>query len=432
MTDATPSLLARLGRWLVGDGSSEVLLQRFCLAIIAIGIVLRVHDLSFPPHLTFDEHHFVKNAENYLAHRADWNDHPPLGKLLMVLGIRWLGDNAVGWRIVPLVCGCCSVALAYGIGLAAFRNRSAGYIAAALLALDGFFVAYSRTALLDGMLTAAVLAAGFLLLDARSWWHALLAAMFIGVAASIKWTGITLVVPFLFAVLVLGKAPRLSVLALAVVPVIYFAQYSVGLYLARVPYGVLAVYRETRRLFLQQAAATAFEHPLCSEWWWWLVMVKPIVMRFDRFGDRIRVMSSIGNPLAWFASTAAIALALLGLLAAGARAAWARVKRAAAPTGFFAERWQSLTLLLLLWLAPLLPWMLYGRDSYFYHYLPAYGFALCLLGGLIARLFAYRPWLGWAALVPFIVSGLVYVRFSAQIPVKEETYETLVFLKKWK
>ena len=38
-------------------------------------------------------HHFVENARNILATRSDWNDHPPLGKLLLAIGIVALGER---------------------------------------------------------------------------------------------------------------------------------------------------------------------------------------------------------------------------------------------------------------------------------------------------------------------------------------------------
>jgi Dolichyl-phosphate-mannose-protein mannosyltransferase len=55
-----------------------------CLGLLCLGVLWRLVELDYPRTFSFDEHHFVSNARNYIAHRADWNDHPPLGKLVLV------------------------------------------------------------------------------------------------------------------------------------------------------------------------------------------------------------------------------------------------------------------------------------------------------------------------------------------------------------
>ena len=63
-----------------------------CAVLMLLGVVLRVAFVEFPARIVYDESHFVENARNYLAHRADWNDHPPLGKLIIAASmttLRW-------------------------------------------------------------------------------------------------------------------------------------------------------------------------------------------------------------------------------------------------------------------------------------------------------------------------------------------------------
>src|SRR6185436_1898052 len=135
------------------------LLVSVCAALVVGGVWLRAQHLMFPPNLSFDEHHFVENARNYLAGRADWNDHPPLGKLLIALMIRLRGDNAVAWRTAPLLFGFGTIVLAHELARRLFQRWQAGLVAAAFVAAEGSLIAYSRTALLDGMLTFFCLAA---------------------------------------------------------------------------------------------------------------------------------------------------------------------------------------------------------------------------------------------------------------------------------
>jgi dolichyl-phosphate-mannose--protein O-mannosyl transferase len=50
-----------------------------CLGLLCLGVLWRLIDLDYPRTFSFDEHHFVNNARNYIAHH-----HPPLGKLVLV------------------------------------------------------------------------------------------------------------------------------------------------------------------------------------------------------------------------------------------------------------------------------------------------------------------------------------------------------------
>ena len=428
-----PTFIARAVNWLRDFRNPDRALARVCVAAIVVGMLLRVHDFSFPDKFSFDEHHFVLNAQNFLAHRADWNDHPPLGKIILALGIEWLGDNSVGWRIMPILFGLSSIWLVYQLGVSVFRSRSAGLIAAAFVALDGFFISYSRTALLDGMLAALVLAGCLVAVDARKPWHVAMAALLTGIAASVKWSGIVVAMPLTIAVLLLGRAPRWSIVYLGLVPLVYYVQYAFGLANSDAPWGPATVYRETMRLLGLQLNATTFEHPLCVKWYWWLIMIDPIVLRYDQVGERLRIMNSMGNPLVWWSATAALGVTLVGLAGAGLR--WATGASRAATSrffGYFGERWQELLLLFSMWLAPVLPWILFGRDSYYYHYLPAYGFALCLLAGLVAHLYETRRWLAGILLSIYFTVGIAYAPFAAQLPVKEAYWRSMMLINKWR
>ena len=147
----------------------ERLTQVLLLALIAGGAAARLYDFGYPNELTWDEPHFVENARNILAGRSDWNDHPPLGKLLIAAGILAMGDQGAGWRLAPLLLGLALIGLAYALGASTFRSKTAGLYAAAFIAASGFVLAFSKTALLDGMLATMMVAAALVLWRARSW-----------------------------------------------------------------------------------------------------------------------------------------------------------------------------------------------------------------------------------------------------------------------
>ncbi|HEX3597155.1 MAG TPA: phospholipid carrier-dependent glycosyltransferase, partial [Polyangiaceae bacterium] len=101
----TKNIFSSLRRSIRRDGPLFLL----CAALVALGTWLRAVDLGFPPSLTWDEHHFVLNARNYITHQHDWNDHPPLGKLLIVPWLLLLGDSSRSFRMNSFVFGLLAI-----------------------------------------------------------------------------------------------------------------------------------------------------------------------------------------------------------------------------------------------------------------------------------------------------------------------------------
>ena len=339
------------------------------MSLIVAGIAIRAYDLGYPETLVFDEHHFVKNARNYMAARSDWNDHPPLGKLLIALGMRVEGDDSFGWRLAALVFGIALILLAYLLGAATQRTREAGLYAAAFVAASGFAVVYSRTAHLDGMLTAMMAAAALAVWRSRTRLGMLSAACLIGLAASIKFTGVVLAIPWaVVSIRRFGIERRtLALLAggFALMAGTYVALFSLGLSMAGEAYGVADVGRKSLELLQHHLGLDDWKHAATSRWYTWFIPLNRIDMHYVREGNIIRALTTAANPVLWWGVNVAVIWS--------AYLTWRRKD---------AVKGQSY--LLLLWLVPLLPWIFTNRDSYIYHYLPSYAFGLVLLGVVVA------------------------------------------------
>lgn len=396
--------------------SSGRVLEALCALLITAGVLVRLHALEFPAAFIFDEHHFVENARNYLAGRADWNDHPPLGKLLIALAMKLLGDTSTSWRIPAVLCGLATIAL---VGLATARlarDARAGWLASAFVAADGFFISYSRVGLLDGQLVLCCAVA--LLLCTLQWrplvWMA--AGVVAGVACGIKFSGVG-VVAMLAAWCLL--APRLSwrarLAAMTTVGVtavaVYFAQFSVGLALTGKAWGAGAVIDATRGLVQHHAALTEMKHPWTSSWLTWFAPTRPIVMGVfaDETGER--VLSSLGNLALWWAADAVL-LSVLGVVAwRGLRAVLTPGEATSwTPAAFVGANGRHVLLLLAGVAGFIAPWVLSRRDSYLYHYLPAYFFMVALLAAFVGWLARFKP----AAALGFVL--LVVLVFALYGP----------------
>ncbi|MDQ2674111.1 MAG: phospholipid carrier-dependent glycosyltransferase [Chloroflexota bacterium] len=220
------------------------------LVVVAAGGGLRFWHLDRPHQLVFDETYYVKQAASYLqvGYELRWNAdatppvdatfnrgtpdvfldepdfvvHPPVGKW-MIAGGQWLlgADNPWGWRFASATVGTLSLLMIGLIARRLFRSALLGVVAALLLAIEGHHYVHSRTGLLDVFLMFWVLAAfGCLLVDrdagrralsrrieagagvgglgpwtgVRPW--RLAAAVCLGLAVGVKWSGLYFVVVF--------------------------------------------------------------------------------------------------------------------------------------------------------------------------------------------------------------------------------------------
>src|SRR5690606_15381462 len=245
-----------------------------------------------------------------------------------------------------------------------FALPVAGLLAAALLAADGFAIAYSRAGLLDGYLAAlgvlALLVAGprpspwtavvgggvagraralkmsgvavlvppacarpGLLAGAvarpgalarlvashrPSPWTAVVGGGVAGLALAIKFSGVAVLVPLVLAPLLAGYPKRrtgaLGALTVVVALGSYTALYALGLSIAGQPASVANVFAETRRLFEHHAVVTEMKNPATSGWVTWAVPLRPLWLGYHEGLGSVRALTSLGNPLVWWSAVA--------------------------------------------------------------------------------------------------------------------------------
>ncbi|WP_446218218.1 dolichyl-phosphate-mannose--protein mannosyltransferase [Micromonospora sp. IBHARD004] len=236
--------------------------------VVLIAAILRFVGLSGPNGKIFDEIYYARDAYGLIDRGVEWNYkdngpsyvvHPPLGKWLIGFGEWAFGYQDAetkisvpghlmttapefGWRFAAAVAGTLSVLLLVRIGRRLFRSTTLGCAAGLLLALDGFHLVLSRTALLDIFLLLFVLAAfGALVLDRdarrrrwaraldagldpsrpgragrpssgwRDWpWWRLLAGVLLGCACAVKWSGLYFVPAFALLVILWEVGVRRS------------------------------------------------------------------------------------------------------------------------------------------------------------------------------------------------------------------------------
>ena len=445
------------------------------MAIIGLSFGLRFWQLTRFSDLVFDEVYFVKFAQAYLAGTPQFDAHPPLGKYLIAIGI-WLSAHVpfISWPFATVVnpdtglspfsyrwmnalIGSCIPALVMAIARTLCRRQPAKRQIFVLLcgffvAIDGLFVTESRYALLNiymvffGLLghwlwlQAAVLAAAGE--RARGNAYRLLAGIALGGAIAVKWNGLGYWLSlFLWDALrqrawhKQGKALRHYLLEGLIygglVPALTYSLiwwphlYLTGEGLAHVHTQLLS--------FHHQLAAVG--HPACSKWYTWPLLIKPIAYWYETAGTQAYTVNNLGNPALWWLSSAAIALLLIEQILTIATKL--RSLASLRPTPLSADTVSSLnTYLLIGYIANWLPWIVVGRCTFIYLYMPAAIFSFMWLAWLLSEWLQSNNGspsrtIGIVMIGVIILAGAFWLPLSLGTPLSLESLQLRWWLRSW-
>ncbi len=448
MTTASPSLPSDLEKRsrkpkerLRSRGRTERLSTYLLAGLIAFGLFLRIYRVDLPETFTFDEALFVKNAHHYLIGAPDENDHPPLGKILMALGHLAFDYNSLGWRFTSLCFGVLAVYIAFLLGEALFDHRRAGYFAAALVSADGFFIAYSRAGLLDGVLCCFILWTLLAAVTAKSFTDVLLTGVLLGLATSIKWSGAFAVFPAALALVLLQRLPLHWVLGLGVSLIVHAVVWMIGLRMTSKPDDLASLWTVIQKLFEHHLALGNRQNELASRWYSWIYLYHPIVVKLSAAGIKSRYASSVGNPLIWaLASLSVIALPVyFGLRRASLRFGPELRRRLpklpelpTLPQLLEPRAVRAVLVLASGWLMLMSPWMVArGTYTFYYHYLPSYACAVLVVAGGLAALERKRPDTVFAVLWLSVMVVAYFTPVWGEFPISERSANRRLLFKPW-
>lgn len=416
--------------------------RRWVLAIAIFGVLatllgvwLRFYWLSYHgDKRIFDEVYFPIFAHDYIQGKEFFDVHPPLGKLLIALGELVFGDNGLGWRIVPCLFGLANIGLMAVLYRRLFKENVGAWALAGFLALDGMFIAYSRTGLMDGILFFAtffcVYAAARLDKDKLP---GLLTAVALGLAVSIKWTALSAIIPMLWFASRYGRLKPffawLPLGALLYLSIVVFGQWRIG-----AAHPIVAAFHWHKDTMIYQVTLDK-THPWGSPWWSWPIEMRPVLLIYDKVPGGAHMMSTIANPILVWGSTLTILGTMVFLLMRRreAEAPAPLLEGAAAPaepgedpvpeTQEPAPQGRISSIvghptypLLLGFFASWLPFAPVHRVMFFYHYMPAYGFGLLLIAYWIGRLAKRWPAAAFAVCVGVAVMAWWEMPFALGYP----------------
>jgi dolichyl-phosphate-mannose--protein O-mannosyl transferase len=283
-----------------------------------------------------------------------------------------------------------------------FDDRRAGWLAAAFMAADGFYLAYSRAALGDILLSGLVQWSVFAAVVARGWAGAVTSAVLVGLAASIKWVGLLAGLPAVFAILLLRRAPWYTIFSFAIVPGVHLVVWMIGLHMIHLPNDPISIW-ET--MLTRKNYHLGFPHqtnPLESLWYTWLVLYHPIIVKTAHVAGKMRIASSVAHPLL----TLAFDFCLLALPALASAAAFNARWRERWKRWFDTRSSQALAILGVAWLSSMALWMTQRIVTYWYHWLTSWGFAIMLVAGVVSRFDRrYPKHVFWFVIVVLLISA---------------------------
>lgn len=328
---------------------------------------LLVTTSTFRDSCYFDEIYHARTAWEHLHGVWPYEiSHPPLGKLIIGLGISLFGMTPFGWRFSGTLFGVLMLPLIYIFIKKMLDDTLAAACGTVLLATDFLHFVQTRIATIDTYAVFFILAMYlfmYLFITTDEKRYLALSGVLFGLGAASKWTclyaGAGLAVIWLVYHLrhrekFLKDIP-FSVLFFVVVPaVIYYVSYiPYGLAKGDVPVfsaGYAATVWENQKFMFNYHSALVAEHPYSSKWYMWLLDIRPILYYLEYTDDGLR--SSFGafmNPLLCWGGL--VALFVVG---------WDAIL----------NKSRSAMFIIAGYLAQLVPWMFVTRLTFEYHYFP--------------------------------------------------------------
>jgi len=339
----------------------------------------------------FDEIYHARTAYEMLhgEYAYEWT-HPPLGKVLMMAGIAIFGMNPFGWRFMGTLCGVLMLPILYVFLKNLFGRTAVAACTTVVFAFDFMHFVQTRIATIDSYTVFFVLLMFWLMyrwftqpLDAphrktAPWLFAAGAAF--GVGAACKWSviygGVGLALVWLLRMVMLfryrGKRAILPFVATVFQSIAFFVLVPVLVYyLSYQPYGAVEgcgifsreyfdIVWENQLYMFNYHSGLEATHPYESRWWQWILDIRPILYYLEYFDDNTKsAFGAFGNPLFWWTGLGCmISLAVTTV-----------------------RRRDAVGLLILIgWLANILPWLGIQRCAFVYHYFPCTIFLALAVG----------------------------------------------------
>lgn len=410
----------------------------------------------------FDEIYHARTAYEYIHGLTTYeNTHPPLGKIIMSIGVRIFGMNPFGWRIMGILFGIGMLPIFYALSRRIFKETWIAAVATTLFAFDFMHFSQTRIATIDVFVTFFIILMYYFMYQyyETSFYDTSLKKTFVslglcgftmGLAIASKWTGvyasIGLAVIFFIT---LGKRFReylyakkniegstngisheyivknfrgFTIKTIGFCCIVFIVIPAIIYTLSYIPFkdyagteGLIARMLKNQELMLTYHQGVNQDHPYSSRWWQWPIIYRPIWYFSGHPTDTISEgISAFGNPAVWWAGI----VAFFALLQRSIR-----------------KKDKTALFMVIGYLSQYLPWVLIGRTTFIYHYFTSVPFVVLMVAYCMYLLVKEKKWpkpviYGYVVLAVALFV-LFYPVLSGQPIEKEFVFKFLRWMKSW-
>lgn len=410
----------------------------------------------------FDEIYHARTAYEFVHGLTSYeNTHPPLGKIIMSIGVRIFGMNPFGWRIMGILFGIGMLPVFYALSRRIFKETWIAAAATTLFAFDFMHFTQTRIATIDVFVTFFIICMYYFMYRyyKMSFYDTPLKKTFVilalcgftmGLGMASKWTGVYagagLAVLFFITLgkrfneyLYAKKDPTgttngisheyiienfkghtlktigFCCIVFVIVPAIIYT-------LSYIPFedyagtkNLISKMLKNQELMLTYHQGVHQEHPYASRWWQWPIIYRPIWYFSGHVSDTISEgISAFGNPAVWWPGIAAFFYLLQ-------RAIRKQDKKA--------------LFLIIGYLSQYLPWVFVGRTTFIYHYFTSVPFVVLMVAYclwlLVKEVKVPKPVIYVYVAIAVVLFLLFYPVLSGQPIEKEFVFRFLRWMESW-
>ena len=382
--------------------------------------------ISYLNNTYFDEIYHARTAYEYIHDMTiyEWT-HPPLGKLLMTIPIRFMGMTPFAYRVMGNIAGLLLLIVIYVFAKRLFGSTRYAALAMLLFAADGMHFVQTRIGTVDSYLVLFMLLAYLFMYQyiccktedgvSTKLFNLFASGLFMGCAIATKWNGaycgVGLAIVFFVNLYIRSRHARSygswrsQVRTIIPCCFVFFVFVPILIYLASyIPFFItytgdnaMVGFFELQEQMYNYHSKLDATHPFSSRWYLWPIGIKPVWYYKGNVGEGM--VSSIAchsNPFIWWTGILGMLYALKEMLI---------------------ERKKSFSFLIVAALACYVPYMFIPRIMYLYHYFPVVPLMILMtVGGLKALdSFTKKRLSLWYAVIAVLVFAFFYPIYSGAV-----------------
>lgn len=391
----------------------------------------------------FDEMYYASSAYQDLHNLPPYVDvHPPLGMLLIAVGIIVFGMTPFGWRFIPNLASILLLPIMYNFAKHMFKDRNLAVITTLLIMCEFMHFTIGRLAFLEAIVTLFLVLEYYFLFRyiehringkpfATATKYLYASGIFLGLAMATKLNALFSIPAILIWLIyceVIKFKPNAHQLGKIILELsLIFIIIPLGIYiLSYIPYAIRMhsinlfsiAFDNLQHMYQYQTGLAGITHPYASSWWSWPLLKTPISIYYDQ--DSAGIMSTsivlMGNPAIYWMSIPAILILAY---------TWWRK-----PKDYIAA------FILIAIFAQYLPFAFIHRLSFLYYFYPATPFIILGIVYALRPLFnhinkVYR-YIGYSYIALNLGLFAMYfpVLTGLEIP-RRYTVQVLLLLKNW-